>query len=326
MKRLSVWSVVVVMLCGFSVPVLRADVKTSEKTLVKLEGILGGAMRMFGGSAAKDGITSTVALKGSRKSSMTDTSGEIIDLTEQKVYRVDLKKKEYKVVTFAQLRQEWEDAKAEAQKNAEEMKKSQRDEPAQPVRQLEYSAEIKETGQRKAIAGYDAREVILTITGKEKGKTLEEGGGSIMTSTMWLGPRIAALEEIGQFEMKFVKAVYGDDFAAQAQQLAAAFAMFPSVQPMMEKMSAEGGKLQGAPLQTTTVFENVKSAEQMKGASTQQPSGGGITGGLANRLMGGSSAPKARSTVFTTTHEFLSVAPAAADTDVAIPAGFKEKK
>ncbi len=326
MKRLSIWSVVII-LCGLAAPVLRADVKTTEKSLVKFEGLLGGAFKMFGGSAAKDGVTSTVALKGSRKSSMTDTSGEVIDLTEEKVYRVDLKKKEYKVVTFAQLRKEWEDAKAEAQKNAEEMKKAQKEEP-KPEREMEFTADVKETGQKKDIAGSSAREVILTITGKEKGKTLEEGGGFVMTNTMWLGPRIAALDEIGQFDMKYIKAVYGDDFAAQAQQLAAAFALYPSMQPMMAKMQAEGGKLQGTALQTTAVFENVKSDAQMKDAQSQQSSsgGGGLSGALASRMMGSKTAPKQRSTVFTTTHEYLSVNPSASDADVAIPAGFKEKK
>lgn len=324
MKRFTVWSMVV-MVCALVAPVLRADVKTREKTLVKFEGVMGGAFKMFGGSAARDGITSTVAVKGVRKSSISDTTGEIVDLTEQKVYRLDIKKKEYKVVTFAQLRQEWEDAKAEAQKNADEMKKSQKDQPP-PEHQLEFTADVKETGQKKQIAGYDTREVVLTITGKEKGKTLEDSGGFVMTSTMWLAPHIAPMDEIAQFDIKYIKAVYGDDFGAQAQQLAAAFAMYPSVQPMMTKMSAEGGKLKGTSLDTTTVFESVKSAEQMKAAQDQQQSsgGGGITGKLASKMMGGP--PKQRSTVFTTTHNVLSVDPSATADDVAIPAGFKEKK
>jgi hypothetical protein len=327
MKRLMVWSVVVA-LCALVAPVLRADVKTREKTLVKLEGLLGGAFRMFGGSAAKDGITSTVAVKGVRKASIADTTGEIIDLTEQKVYRLDLKKKEYKVVTFAELRKEWEDAKAEAQKNAEEMRKAEKEQAPPPDQQLEVTADIKETGQKKNIAGYDAREVVLTLTAKQKGKTLEESGGYVMTNTMWLGPRIAALDEITQFDLKYIKAVYGDDFAAQAQQLAAAFAMYPSMQPMMAKMKAEGGKLQGTALETTSVFESVKSEAQMKESSSQQSSGGGggLTGALASRMMGGNKPPKPRSTILTTVHNVLSIETAAADADVAMPAGFKEKK
>jgi hypothetical protein len=325
MKRLSFWSVVIVA-CALVAPVLRADVKTREKTLVKFEGVLGGAFKLFGGSAAKDGVTSTVAVKGVRKSSVTDTTGEIIDLSEEKVYRLDVKKKEYRVVTFAQLRKEWEDAKAEAQKNAEEMKKGQ-PEQEPPDRELEFTADVKETGQTKSIAGYDTREVVLTITGQEKGKTLEQGGGFVMTSTMWMAPHIAALDEIGEFDVKFIKAVYGGDMAAQARDLAAAFAMFPSAQPMMLKMSEAGTKLEGTPLETTTVFESVKSDEQMKQAQSQQSSGGGgLTGRLASRMMGGAGQPKQRSTVFTTVHNVLSVEAAASDADVAIPAAFKEKK
>jgi len=326
MTRVSRWSVVMV-LCALAAPVLRADVKTREKALVKFEGILGGAFKLLGGSAARDGVTSTVAVKGARKSSVSDTAGEIVDLTEEKVYRIDVKKKEYRVVTFAQLRQEWEDAKAQARKNADEMKKTEQEPSTPPDRELEFTADIKETGQKKAIAGYDTREVVLTITGKEKGKTLEESGGYVMTSTMWIAPRIAALDDIAQFDLKYIKAVYGDDFGAQAQQLAAAFAMFPSMQPMMLKMTAEGGKLQGTSLDTTTVFESVKSAEQMKQAQTQQSSGGGgLTGGLANRMLASRMQPKPRSTVFTTVHNILSVDAAASDADVAIPAGYKEKK
>lgn len=303
-----------------AVPALRADVKTTEKSSLKLEGMLG---RLLRGSA--DGVTSTVALKGNRKSSLNDTTGEIIDLGEEKVYRLDLKKKEYKVVTFEQLRKEWQDAQAEMSQNAEKMREAQGEtEPS--AAKMEINVDVKETGQRKAVAGYDAREVVMTITSHQQGKTLEEGGGSVMTTTMWLGPRIPALDEIRDFDMKYVKAVMGDDGAAAMQQLAMVFAMFASAKPMMEKLETEGRKLDGTPLQSTMVMESVKSAEAMKAAPDTQSAGGGVGGMLAKRMMRGSGSGQARSTVLTTTHEMLTVATSAADGDVAIPAGFKEKK
>ena len=304
-----------------AVPALRADVKTTEKTTFKLEGLLG----KFVGN--KEGVTSTVALKGNRKATMDDRVGEIVDLAEEKVYRIDVKKKEYKVVTFAQLRKEWQDAKAEAEKNAKQMRESQGEAAAQPGMQLEYSVDVKETGQKKAIAGYDTREVVLTITGYEKGKTLDESGGYVMTTTMWLAPKIPALDELGQFQLKFMKAVMGEDAMASMQQMAAVFAMFAAAQPMMQKMQAEGQKLQGTSLSSTMVMESVKSAEQMKAASSQpQSSGGGMSGMLARKMMGAGGPPKARTTVLTTGSEYLSVGTTVVDGDVAIPAGFKEKK
>ena len=45
----------------------RAEVKSREKSLVKLEGVLGGVIRVFGGKAAKEGVVSTAAVKGNRK-------------------------------------------------------------------------------------------------------------------------------------------------------------------------------------------------------------------------------------------------------------------
>jgi hypothetical protein len=272
MTRLLARVVFLVIAVALTAPVIRADVKTTEKTSTKLEGMLGRLMRGSG-----DGITSNVAVKGDRKLSVNDTSGEIIDLAEQKVYRLDVKKKEYRVLTFDQVREEWKKMQAEAEKSAKQLQEAQRDNPSATTgATLEFSAAVKETGQRKTIAGYEAREVVVTITGVQAGKTLEEGGGSVMTNTMWLGPKIPSLDEINAFDMKYYKAIIGDDAGAQAlQQMQTVFAMFPSVKPMMETMQAEGRKLQGTPLASTSVMETVKSAEEMKAAGDQQSSGGG---------------------------------------------------
>lgn len=302
-------------------PALRADVKTTEKTTFKLEGMLGRFIRGGG-----EGVTSTVALKGPRKLSMNDTTGEIIDLVEQKVYRIDVKKKEYKVVTFEQLRKEWLDTQKEMEKNADQMREAQGQLEESGLK-MEIVADIKETGQKKAIAGYNAREVVLTITSKQVGKTLEEGGGTVMTNTLWIGPRIPALDEINEFHVKYMKAVMGEEGAAAMQQMMMVFAMFVSAKPMMEKMQAEGKKLEGSMLASTMLMETVKSAEQMKAAGEQGGGGGGgIGGALARRMMRGRGQTEPRSTVMTTTQEFLTVTTSAAEADVAIPAGFKEKK
>jgi len=312
-------------------PSLRADVKTTEKTSSKLEGMLGTMSRMFarGGDA---GVTSTVALKGDRKLSMSDVSGEIIDLAEQKVYRLDVKKKEYKVLTFDQVRKEWQDMQAEAEKNAKQLKDAQQESP-EANQQLEFTADVKETGQTKSLAGYSTREVILTITGVHAGQTLEQGGGMVLTTTMWLAPKIAALDEIASFDMRYFKAIVGDENAVAAmQQLTAMFAMFANAKPMMDKMQAEGRKLAGTPLLSTTVMETVKSAAEMQaagsGGSGGSGSGSGVSGMLAGRLAGRgrASSNSPHSTILTTTRELLTVATSATADDVAVPAGFKEKK
>jgi len=330
MKRVSLFTALAVV--AIAMPALRADVKTTEKTTAKLGGLLGGMSRMFGSS---DPITSTTAIKGNRRISINETMGEIVDLTEQKVYRLDVKKKEYRVLTFDQVRKEWQDAKAEAEKNAKQLQEAQRDNPQAAQGQLQFSASVKETGQRKSIAGYDAKEVVLTITGVQAGKTLEEGGGMVLTNTMWLGPRIANLDEIMTFNMKYYKAIMGDEDANALPQLTMVLAMFSNAKPAMDQMAVEGRKLQGTPLASTLVMETVKSAEQAKaaaGAGNQSDSrggGGGIGGMLARRMAGRAAAAgdgSPRQTTFTSTRELVTVATSATADDVALPAGFKEKR
>src|SRR5215831_7043905 len=78
-------------------PAAIADVKTEEKTSVQLPGVLGGIAKVFGGKAARDGITNKVALKGDRKMTVNEDTAELIDLKEEKIYKIDLKKKTYSV-------------------------------------------------------------------------------------------------------------------------------------------------------------------------------------------------------------------------------------
>src|SRR5262249_21978985 len=147
----------------------RADVKSREKTLVKLEGVLGGVMRVFGGKAAKEGVVSTAAVKGNRKATRDDTRGEIVDLSEEKVYTIDYKDKSYTVKTFDQIREEMRKAAEQAAKDAQkepgkEQPSAQQKPPEKPEKELDVDFDVKETGQKKSIAGYDAREVIMTVT------------------------------------------------------------------------------------------------------------------------------------------------------------------
>lgn len=327
MKRYVVWSVLLALAAAVT-PALLADVKTREKTQFKLEGVLGGVVRMFGGSAARDGITQAVAVKGNRRSEINDTTGTIIDLGEEKLYQLDVKKKEYQVKTFAELREAWKKAQADAEKQRQQMKPEEKQQVEEAGTQLEFTADVKETGQQKNIAGHDTRQVILTITGHEKGRKIEESGGFVMTNDMWLASKIPALDEVAQFHLRFAKAVYGENFAADLQQMAGAFAMYPSMKPMMEQLQSRKSKLQGTALMTTTTFDGVKSPEQMKQAQQQQQSsgGGGLGGLLAKKMMGNKGPVQPRTTILTTVHELLSLDLSASDADVAMPAGFKEKK
>ena len=291
---------------------LSADVKTTERGHVKFEGMLGRMMGLFGGS---DPRTSSVAVRGSRKASLSEGSGRIIDLAEEKIYDIDARRKTYKVTTFEQLRQQIKDAQARASEEAE--KTGEKPEPGSaPEYELDF--DVKETGATKSMAGYDTRQVIATVTARQKGKTLEEGGGLVLTSDMWLAPRIAALDEIHAFDRKFAEKVYGEALSMTADQMAALLAMHPGFKKAHERLAREGEKLSGTPLMTTVTLESVKDP-----AAASQNQGGGLAGRLMRRNQ---PKPGEKSKVFASTHETLSIAASASDADVAIPSDFKERK
>jgi hypothetical protein len=148
----------------------------------------------------------------------------------------------------------------------------------------------------------------------------------ILTNTLWIAPKIAALDEMYNFQMRYIKAL-NLGAMIDPQQAGAISAAIPGIGQMGEKLAAERSKLQGTTLSTTSVFETVKSPEDMKKAQAQGPGGGGggIGGMLAGKLM--KQGPvQARTKMLTTTNDTQSIAPTVSDTDLAIPAGFKEKK
>lgn len=321
----------------FSTQSLGADVRADQKTRIEFGGMLGRMVNFFGGKAARDGVVSTVAVRGNRKATMNEQTGQIVDLTEEKVYDLDLKKKSYKVTTFAELRRRMEEAQKKAQEDAR--KQEGREPPptssASNEKQMEVDVDIKNTGETKAINGFDTHQVIMTITLREKGKTLAQGGGMVTTTDMWLAPKIAAMKEIADFDVRYAQALYGGMFAgASAEQMAAAIALYPMMKQAMGRMTTEGAKLDGTAILTTVTMDAVKSeeevAQQAAGAEEKPVPGlGGLLGGLAKKKLAarnGDDGSKARTTFMTSTNEVLKVAATVSASDVDVPAGFKENK
>ena len=245
MKRLLISCVIALPVLALAAPAL-AEVKTREKSQIKIEGMIGRMMNMFGGKAAREGIVSTVAVKGSRKATVNDVTGQIIDLSEEKIYDLDMKKKTYEVTTFEELRRRMREAREKAQKDAEKEPGKEPEKSGEPQKEFEVDFDAKETGQKKPLAGYDTREVIMTITVREKGKTLEDGGGFVMTADSWLGPQIAALKEVADFDQRYWKQLQGPEaMGMSAEQMAMVMAMYPMLKQASERLAKEGAKLTG---------------------------------------------------------------------------------
>ena len=205
---------------------------------------------------------------------------------------------------------------------------------------MEVDVDVKNTGQKKTVNGFDTHEAVMTITVREKGKTVEQAGGMIMTTDMWLTTKIAAMKDVTDFDVRYAKQLYGTMLAGvSAEQMAAAVALYPMMKQALARMGPEFEKVEGTPILVTTTMDAVKSEAQVaeeakrpENDSKSSDSGGlgGLVGGFAKRAaakkMGGNEPAKPRTTFMTTTNEVLKVVTDVSAADVALPAGFKENK
>jgi hypothetical protein len=340
MRRLSFVAVVVcAVVVGSSA--VSADIRSDQRVKFQLGGMLGKMVNIFGGKGAREGTVSSVAVKGNRMATMSDANGQIIDLTEEKIYDLDIKKKTYTVTTFAELRKRMDEARRDAEKSAAQQTREA--EPSKPAekdpnaKEVEVDFDIKNTSETRTINGFNTTKSVMTVTVREKGKTLNESGGLVMTTDMWMTPNAPSTKDLIDFNRRYAEKVYGPMVAgASAQDMAMATAMYPQMQPAMEKMRAEGGKLSGTAILTDTRMESVPPGTA-NAASAAPPAPepapkkgfGGMLGGLkkmaeaAEKKEGGK--PE-RAVFLTTSVEMLKLTTDVDAASVAIPAGFTEKK
>lgn len=341
--RRRVFSSLLVVLFASSIQMVSADVRTDQRVRFQLGGAIGKLVNMFGGKGAREGVTSIVAVKGNRKATMSDSTGQIIDVSEEKIYDLDIKKKTYKVTTFAELRAEMEKAQREAEQSAREMPQDAPSEPSKPAqkdpnqKEVEVDFDMKNTGATKNINGFETRQTVVTITVREKGKTLDQSGGMVMTTDLWLAPGAPSTKDLAEFDLRYAQKLYGPMVTgASAQDMAMAMAMYPQIKPALDKMRAEGGKVDGTAILTEMRMEAVPPGTANTAAAAppepEQKKGrfGGVLGGLkkmaeANQSNSGNAKPQ-RSIIMTTSVEMLKLTTDVTADAVAIPAGFKETK
>ena len=347
-RQLSIPALVLAVALAVAAPA-QADVKKEERSQVSFAGALGKVFNFFGGKSAREGVVATVAVSGDRKMTTSgENTAQIVDLKEEKIYDLDMRRKTYKVTTFEEIRRQMREAAEKARESA--AREPGADKPAtaeKPAKndgkELEVDFDVKNTGQTKVVNGFDTREVVATITVREKGKKIEDSGGIVMTVDTWLSKSAPSLKEIADFERRYWEKLAGPISAVDAQQMATVLAMYPGVKDALARFSRED--LGGTAIQSITTMDAVKSAEQMK----QEAAGGsssassddkgnplsvsGAIGGFMKRRQqqqdkeaaAKPNANPARSTFMTMNNEVLKIATNVTAADVALPAGFKEQ-
>jgi len=212
---------------------------------------------------------------------------EIVRLDEDKIYHLEMRKKQYTEMTFEQMRAQMR----EAEQKMEEAK----DKQPSPVddSQCEWSdpkAEVKRTGEKMTVAGYSAER--LTIVTSQACKDKKTGSVCELALALdeWLAPDFSANGETLKFQRAYAQKLglttgLTPDLSDRAKNL---FGRYKGVwSQVVEKMR----DVKGYPVKSSFAFafggpqctSSQQPQQQSPAASDAAPAGGG---GLASQISG----------------------------------------
>lgn len=164
---------------------------TSERTIV----IAGDKSR------SDDQYTYTGRFKTLAGGGKPHSSTSIVRLDRDLVWSLDPQKKEYTERSLAEMRAALEKGAAEAQSRA--------DNPdARGAKDVEmtYKVDVERTGKKEKVNGFDAENVIVTITATPKdAKTGESAGSYTMEMDQWLAPQVPGQAEVTAFYRRYAE-------------------------------------------------------------------------------------------------------------------------
>ena len=248
---------------------------TYQETSTITGGMMASMMRLAGvfSKQAREPIQSTVAVKGDKMMHRSANHASIIDLGSQTITTIDMQKKQYSVMTFDEMKQMLEQM-------SQKMKQNDKGE-------MNFKVSANNTGKTKQVAGFDAKEMILTMEMEAKDKESGQKGGMTIVTDMWLAPGIPGYQEVRDFYKRMAEKINWTPGGNM-------FAQNPQVSQGMAEVYKEASKVDGVPVQqmitmggTGTVPPQDGSAPAAQPQQQQQPAERPSVGGALGGALGG---------------------------------------
>src|SRR4051812_37829407 len=223
-----------VLLCGI-LTIVPAGADFHYQSTSKMTG--GSLLTMMrfvpGAGAMKEPQVSTVAVQGNRMVRKSKNLAEIVDLDKRTITTVNFDKHTYSEMTFEQMKQMLQDASD---------KMAQQQQGKDKVN-MDLDADIKDTGVTKTINGVEAHQVIMNMSMTATDPQSGQAGAMKMVSESWLSKDVPGAREMREFYARMAKEL---DWAPTGM---GAMMNRPDIAKAMSKMLAEGGKMEGTPVQ-----------------------------------------------------------------------------
>jgi hypothetical protein len=251
---------------------LFADYSYQETTQIT-GGSIVSMMKMagaFSSQARKAGepIVSTYYLKDNRLATVSADSIEIIDLDKETMTHIDTIKKTYTVVTFQQMKEQMEKAKAEMEKKQAEhpvAKPAAADPNADNVK-LSYDVKVRKTGVEKQISGLSANEAIMTMMMNATDQKTQQTGALALTNDMWMVPEIPGYGQMREFYMRMGKKM-GSITSGVGVDMSKLLTQNPGATQALGDMAKEMQKLEGVPIMQVMRMGSTTDGKPLPAAS-----------------------------------------------------------
>jgi len=255
-------------------------------------------------------ITTTTIVHGNQKAVISKDSTEITDLDRECIIRIDNLKKTYTIITFAEMRQAFQNMPRQMDKMQAQMKQAQTNQPQQPSDiKTSFDVKVNNTGVTKVVNGLEAQEQVITMTmkvtmtnpppppaGQPADPNTPTSMEYIITTDTWVAPDPPEIKDIANFDLRFgqklMQGVDMKEFAEQMKQMQAAgnaasaqlLGGQPGAADAMAQMAKEMAKLKGTRVLEITSMGGLAPAGTATTASdstTPPPSGQSVAGDVA---------------------------------------------
>lgn len=277
-------TVVVLTLFVLGASSLSADFSYTQTTRMTGGTLLNMGPFMPGAGKLKEPQTHTIAVKGGKMVTYDSESATIVDADAETITQIDLKKKQYSVITFAEMKQAMEAMRAQLEQMQAQLRQAQQQAPqVNPVGAFKVA--VSETGQTKVISGLNTKQYILTM---EMSAPAVPGAPADLpanktTMDSWLAPAVPGYEEITAFGTKMASKM-SDVFASGLNPMA----MYrEDVAKSIAAVTQEMSKMSGIPVYQTMTMTGVQPSlpnvgEAAKGAA-KDAAGQAAAGAVAGR-------------------------------------------
>jgi hypothetical protein len=210
---------------------------TGGSLVEMMRGMNSGLMgKMMGGRLGKalQDHTDKIYLKGNKMAHVSPDMTTIFDLDAGTVTTVDNGHRTYSSMTFDEMNQRMQEARARMSKTGGQGPN------------VQFKAKVESTGQTKTVNGMDAKETVMTITAEG-----DQGAGMQVHSNMWMVSSVPGYDELRSFYKQFSGKLGG---------ITAGFnPMMGGASAGLSELAKETSKLDGFPVAEDTTVSGVQS-------------------------------------------------------------------